>query len=390
MAPWKQRHLVLRREWLDFCKAEGGKSAYTLFLSDVVSIARVETATPILEIKRRDAGSSTSPGDKEGDLRVLQVKTQSEDELYAWMDAVHMACPDLGGVGNPTNFEHAVHVGFNAATREFVGLPKEWVQLLSASAITQDDYVRNPQAVIEAVDFYADLAKQADDPEYPALSPTHVSLVEGSDGDSLEVHVSHRETPDISTLDADVTASPPKPEPETLPAPEPAQVTAIRVPSQRRRQKTTSEDDIIAKLQSLVSPGDPNVSYAKQRKIGYGASGSVYVAKIKGTAVGPARRIARNKGAAARVAIKEMSLAKQKAKNLLVDEIMIMKDHRHDNIINFVEAFLLGGSELWLVLDYMDGALIDVIDNNEEISERHIATVCREVRPAVCSPMLII
>ncbi|QPG93576.1 hypothetical protein C2857_000945 [Epichloe festucae Fl1] len=36
------------------------------------------------------------------------------------------------GVSDPTMLEHAVHVGFNAVT---------------------EDYVRNPQAVIEAVDF---------------------------------------------------------------------------------------------------------------------------------------------------------------------------------------------------------------------------------------------
>lgn len=60
---------------------------------------------------------------------------------------------------------------------------------------------------------------------------------------------------------------------------------------------------------------------------------------------------------------------------------MIMKENRHENIINFLEAFLVNENrQLWVVIDYMDGgALNDIIDNNSTISERHMATICREV-----------
>jgi protein-serine/threonine kinase len=221
---WKERYLVLRKEWLDFCKAEGGKSAYTLFMRDVVYVGRVETGTPILEIKRKGNGASSSPGEKEGDLRVLHIRLKTDDSLYTWMDLIHGACPGLGGVSSPTNFSHAVHVGFNPITKEFVGLPHEWVQLLSASAITKEDYVRNPQAVIEAVDFYSDLTKKSGNPEeYLALSPTPATRL--------------REELDEIPDSAPATAAPAKPSSPAVVDKYPSHVANDKLTFQQHEQK---------------------------------------------------------------------------------------------------------------------------------------------------------
>jgi hypothetical protein len=59
------------------------------------------------------------------------------------------------GVSNPTNFTHKVHVGFDPLSGGFTGLPDEWAKLLNASAITKEDYAKNPQAVIEVLEFYS-------------------------------------------------------------------------------------------------------------------------------------------------------------------------------------------------------------------------------------------
>src|SRR5271170_5674973 len=59
------------------------------------------------------------------------------------------------GVSNPTNFTHKVHVGYDPLSGGFTGLPDEWARLLNASAITKEDYARNPQAVIEVLEFYS-------------------------------------------------------------------------------------------------------------------------------------------------------------------------------------------------------------------------------------------
>lgn len=453
MQAWKQRFMTLRNEWVDFAKAEDGKTIYTLFLNEIVAIGRAETGVPTIEISRKIEGSSTSPGEKEGSLKILHIRIKSEKELYAWIDFIHIACPGLGGVSNPTNFFHEVHVGFDAATEQFVGLPQEWVQLLSASAITKEDYARNPQAVIEAVDFYSDLQKQSEYPaEFFALTPTKISRIEedlpASESTSslqnvpverptertqvseklpykpqrqLDI-VPHRPPPQAPKLgpklpvvpvwryeenqpssvvdraEAEDKVAPLNSSPKAQKAPELGAdahsfsdtVMPLDIPSRRRqalRHVTTSEAELIGKLKPLISDSDPNTSYQKHKKVGQGASGSVYVATIRSTAVGVAQQLVQKKGPKTRVAIKEMNLARQARKEALLDEISIMKEGQHKNVINFLDAFLVNDNRmLWVVMDYMDGgALIDLIDNNPTISERHIATLCREVRPS-CPP----
>lgn len=148
------------------------------------------------------------------------------------------------------------------------------------------------------------------------------------------------------------------------------------------RMSTMSENEVMTKLKEAVSKDDPNMSYSKQKKIGQGASGSVYVARIKDTAQGIAREVLRQQGSRAQVAIKQMDLAHQPRKELIVNEIMVMKDSRHRNIVNFLDAFLRNNNaELWVVMEFMEGgALTDVIDNNASISEEQISTICHEVK----------
>lgn len=457
MQSWKQRYMILRNEWIDFTKAEDGKTIYTLFLNEVMGIGRAETGIPTIEIRRKIEGSSTSPGEKEESLKLLHIRVKSEKELYAWIDFIHIACPGLGGVSNPTNFFHEVHVGFDAAAKQFIGLPQEWVQLLSTSAITKDDYARNPQAVIEAVDFYADLQNQSDNPsEYLALAPTKIERLE-KDLPAVDpqaapvaeraatttklrpkpqvqaevdpglppplaptllpivpVGESEVEAPQPFGASAEISKQPAqRHESHVYHAPEaqhnsgqlpreaarkqeldalPTTVTPLDIPSRRRqalRHVTTSEAELLAKLRPLVSDEDPTTCYQKHKKIGQGASGSVYVATVRPTATGIAQQLASTKGPQLRVAIKEMSLARQQRKEALVDEISIMKESQHKNVINFLDAFLVGNRVLWVVMDYMDGgALIDLIDNNPQIHERHIATICREVSETPCCRFL--
>lgn len=156
------------------------------------------------------------------------------------------------------------------------------------------------------------------------------------------------------------------------------------------RMSTMSEGEVMERLKQAVAQTDPNMSYSKQKKIGQGASGSVYVAKVKEGAPSPkAAELIAIQGTRTQVAIKQMDLAHQPRKELIVNEIMVMKDNSHPNIVNFVEAFLRNNNaELWVVMEYMEGgALTDVIDNNATISEDQIATICLEVShayPTVC------
>jgi serine/threonine-protein kinase CLA4 len=149
------------------------------------------------------------------------------------------------------------------------------------------------------------------------------------------------------------------------------------------RMSSMSESEVMAKLREVVSKDKPLDSYNKQKKIGQGASGSVYVARIREGATSPmARKILNENGPRAQVAIKQMDLRNQPRKELIVNEIIVMKDSKHPNIVNFLDAFLQEEhSELWVVMEFMEGgALTDVIDNNPSISEDQIASICLEVR----------
>ena len=67
----------------------------------------------------------------------------------------------------------------------------------------------------------------------------------------------------------------------------------------------------------------------------------------------------------------------------IVNEILVMKESQHPNIVNFLESYLVKSQELWVVMEYMEGgALTDIIENNS-LAEDQISSICLEVR---CTP----
>jgi len=157
------------------------------------------------------------------------------------------------------------------------------------------------------------------------------------------------------------------------------QVTRLGpAPGPRPRTKRQSTVvDITARLRAICSPGDPTTKYTNLNKIGQGASGGVFTAVEVGT-----KRC---------VAIKQMNLEQQPKKDLIINEILVMKDSKHKNIVNFMDSFLHDG-DLWVVMEYMQGgSLTDVVTFNI-MTEGQIAAVCREVsgrRPGMPCPGLM-
>lgn len=133
-------------------------------------------------------------------------------------------------------------------------------------------------------------------------------------------------------------------------------------PRQRPRQSITNAE-VLNKLQHICNAADPTKKYRNLIKIGQGASGGVYTAFEVGT----------NKC----VAIKQMNLEQQPKKDLIINEILVMKDSKHKNVVNFMDSFLVKG-DLWVVMEYMEGgSLTDVVTFNM-MSEGQISAVCRE------------
>ncbi|KAJ3082551.1 signal transducing kinase of the PAK [Quaeritorhiza haematococci] len=131
----------------------------------------------------------------------------------------------------------------------------------------------------------------------------------------------------------------------------------------RPRPKAPSTDDVVDRLRAICNPADPTKLYRNLIKIGQGASGGVFTAY--------------QIGSNSMVAIKQMNLEQQPKKDLIMNEILVMKASQHKNIVNFIDSFLWKG-DLWVVMEYMEGgSLTDVVTNNF-MTEGQIAAVCKE------------
>ncbi|WFD44559.1 non-specific serine/threonine protein kinase [Malassezia psittaci] len=571
---WSKRWLVLRETTLLFYKNENTFQASSIImLRDVTNISRTDLKPYCIEIETKE--------------KTYYLQLKSDEELYGWMDDIYHRTPL--GASSPTDFVHRVHVGFDPVSGSFTGLPEQWTRLLTKSAITKEDYAKNPQAVLDVLEFYTDIQKghrfAADDfglgsptmnlhagepgrstmnqsmsdtpytaspspnassaalhaalrpkvttqfepfearrpapsapvsqsslgkqSPLPALPPSEMtsqppsglnmqpiaasqmnlvndsSQISDSDTSNLSFmaqsmqlsdenfqrqlqereqqreqqriaqqqqqqreqqqrvaaaaverqryEANRSETKDLDRyphpspavpsmptmdsssnysttthslgrepslhstlhpaqevrqstaldyasrndqrnaeahLEAKTQRPPTKPAvTRTSPGPQSSATQAIQPnkPSTKpadRRVSTMNEAQIMDMLRSVVSQEDPNLLYSKVKKIGQGASGSVYVAKALGTGQ--------------RVAIKAMDLAHQPRKELIINEILVMKESQHPNIVNFLNAFLVRNSDLWVVMEFMEGgALTDVIDNNT-LEEPQIAAISLE------------
>ncbi|CEP13652.1 hypothetical protein [Parasitella parasitica] len=395
------------------------------------------------------------------------------------------------GASGPTNFVHEVHVGFDPNTGAFTGLPDQWTKLLKGSAITAEDAAKNPQAVLDVLEFYTEQTKReaeeygssnlqgavermSDDrwaalinersektpmshqrpaPPRPAPPPpiqpgNRHDMNKMMDDLAIRSPISPKQKDGRHQLPTDrLPPSPgfsnynnayPRPEPSRSQGTNrvPARTTSIsaydervmrerekleaemrerekqireqqrekqlreqqlreqeiekkrlreeereREHREREREKaaetvsstkkkveqrisTMTEAQVMEQLRSVVTNGDPNDLYKKIKRVGQGASGSVYVAVSLATNT--------------KIAIKQMDLAHQPRKDLIVTEILVMKESQHPNIVNYLDSFLVKNNDLWVIMEYMEGgALTDIIDNNT-MTEQQIATVCHE------------
>ncbi|KAI9327590.1 kinase-like domain-containing protein [Zopfochytrium polystomum] len=167
----------------------------------------------------------------------------------------------------------------------------------------------------------------------------------------------------------------PPPKPSSLAAASTGAPSAGPPPAQLRPRKpdaaaagaasagSSSSMDIVERLRTICNPKDPTRLYRNLVKIGQGASGGVFTAYQEGTHNA--------------VAIKQMNLDQQPNKDLIINEILIMRDARHKNIVNFIDSFLHAG-ELWVIMEYMEGGSLADVVTTHEMTPGQIAAVCRE------------
>ncbi|CDW54059.1 serine:threonine protein kinase PAK 4 [Trichuris trichiura] len=134
------------------------------------------------------------------------------------------------------------------------------------------------------------------------------------------------------------------------------------------RQARLTHEQFRAALQMIVDGGDPGDDLTDFVKIGVGSTGTVCMAVQ--------RRTGR------RVAVKKMDLRRQQRRELLFNEVVIMRDYRHPNIVEMYSSHLVG-DELWVVMEYLEGGALTDIVTSCRMDEVQIATVCKQCLEAL-------
>ncbi|XP_038305129.1 serine/threonine-protein kinase PAK 3 isoform X1 [Canis lupus familiaris] len=258
----------------------------------------------------------------------------------------------------PSDFEHTIHVGFDAVTGEFTnspfqtsrpvtvassqsegkmpdlygsqmcpgklpeGIPEQWARLLQTSNITKLEQKKNPQAVLDVLKFY--------DSKETVNNQKYMSFTSGD----KSAHGYIAAHPSVS----------------------------------EKLKMTPSPLAQYWVHGSIVSVGDPKKKYTRFEKIGQGASGTVYTALDIATGQ--------------EVAIKQMNLQQQPKKELIINEILVMRENKNPNIVNYLDSYLVG-DELWVVMEYLAGGSLTDVVTETCMDEGQIAAVCRECLQAL-------
>lgn len=362
-------------------------------------------------------------------------------------------------ISTPYNPKHLHHVGIDAKTGKYTGLPEEWQRLLASNGISKQEQQQNMETMVDIVQFYQNDVSHPKDKimkTYKPKSTNHINnnntntqsvsnpstprlpstdsyksstSTSSSSIPSLSNHTNHATYSPISSpnLHSNIvnnekfipTRPAPKP-PTTKPTNNNTQITSPHgsnttstttnnnnstvsgsklsnhqehnlqkelppIPTlhtkneldknnisssrnqltneRRREEREKRKKEIYNKLQQICSLDDPHTKYVNLIKIGQGASGGVYTAHEVDTNVS--------------VAIKQMNLEKQPKKELIINEIIVMKESKHPNIVNFIDSYLIK-QDLWVVMEYMEGGSLTDVVTHCILNESQIATVCRE------------
>jgi len=138
--------------------------------------------------------------------------------------------------------------------------------------------------------------------------------------------------------------------------------------SSSTRGNSLSHEQFRNALQMVVCPGDPRDHLEDFVKIGEGSTGIVCIAKDKNTRY--------------EVAVKRMDLKRQQRRELLFNEVVIMRDYKHENIVQMYDSYLVE-DELWVVMELLRGGALTDIVTHARLDEEQIATVCKQCLKAM-------
>ncbi|XP_056333990.1 LOW QUALITY PROTEIN: serine/threonine-protein kinase PAK 1 [Danio aesculapii] len=123
----------------------------------------------------------------------------------------------------PSDFEHTIHVGFDAVTGEFTGMPEQWARLLQTSNITKLEQKKNPQAVLDVLKFY-DSKETSNNQKYMSFTDKGV---ENFNSSSAVVPKTVSETPAVATVSEDEDEEEDEATPPPVIAPRPEHTKSV-------------------------------------------------------------------------------------------------------------------------------------------------------------------
>ncbi|KAL0830779.1 hypothetical protein ABMA28_002899 [Loxostege sticticalis] len=302
-------------------------------------------------------------------------------------------------IGMPTNVKQHIHVSKNTETGMLEGLPASWQRLLNAQ-ITPAEQNENLDAAIQAVKLHMYIIKKEkaqDEPFKPIVTQEeinredleieklldHKNAHQSQDSD-LSIGQSSEEDAGFVEAFTQRQTMPATPTKHSLKKKDPAldlsavvqDLTLIgedgdESPILRKKEMinaTLTDEEIYEELKRICNKDDPYVRFERVKQVGAGASGVVFIAID-------------NKDNS-RVAIKDIDLTKQSKKDLILNEINVLKGFNHKNLVNFLDAFL-SYDHLWVAMELLDGGSLTDVVTEVVMKEGQIAAVCRETLQAI-------
>ncbi|XP_057340491.1 serine/threonine-protein kinase PAK 2 [Microplitis mediator] len=307
-------------------------------------------------------------------------------------------------IGLPTNVFHKFHVIKNAEG-QLEGLPDPWIRLMNTQ-ISKSEQDSHPAAALQAIKFYNYSIKKK--PTEEVFKPfVTADFIEEESQEIDKILTNKYQTGDFessnsgsSTDSQDHTipelpkklSKPPKPLPRKcndrvdktlteiledlnayqLDLPEDKETIEEESPVLRQKSECSLErmtdEEVYEELRNICQSDDPNKRFEKTKEVGAGASGTVFIATD----------LIYNQ----KVAIKDIDLSKQPKKELILTEIKVLKEFRHPNLVNFLDAYLLD-EHLWVIMELLQGGPLTDVVTETVMKEVQIAAVCREVLKAI-------
>ncbi|XP_016853757.2 serine/threonine-protein kinase PAK 4 isoform X2 [Anolis carolinensis] len=299
-------------------------------------------------------------------------------------------------ISAPSNFEHRVHTGYDQQEQKFTGLPRQWQGIIEESAKRPKPLIDpvcitavqsgsqkgehrpgKPQETASNGPLSGNISSSRVPPSVPPRSRIPEVPHAGLSQHASDPHLTHIPGHPPSYSPPQPPSGPPPqhlpPQPQQQPPPlgpsPPAPQQQQHQPrSPQREPQRVSHEQFRAALQMVVDPGDPRTYLDNFIKIGEGSTGIVCIATVKSTGK--------------LVAVKKMDLRKQQRRELLFNEVVIMRDYQHENVVEMYNSYLVG-DELWVVMEFLEGGALTDIVTHTRMNEEQIAAVCLSVLKAL-------